>query len=112
MLLALLNGDFIHHNKQVMNESDFNHLIHAPNRLQICAFLMPLQMADFRALKEELGVSDSVLSKHLKLLDKAGYITQTKSNIDGRKCTWISLTKQGRSAFRAHVKILRQIAKF
>jgi len=95
-----------------MNESDFNHLIHAPIRLQICAFLMPLQMAEFRTLKEELNVSDSVLSKHLKLLDEAGYITQKKSQIDGRKCTWLSLTKQGRKAFRAHIAILRQLANF
>lgn len=93
-----------------MIHSGFNHLIHAPNRLQICAFLMPLQMAEFQILKEELGVSDSVLSKHLKLLDEAGYITQKKSQIDGRKCTWLSLTKQGRKAFQAHVDALREIA--
>ena len=71
---------------------------------------MPVQMAEFRALKEELAVSDSVLSKHLKLLDDAGYLTQKKSQINGRKGTWLMLTRQGRNAFRAHAALLREIA--
>ena len=93
-----------------MKDVEFDHLIHAPNRLQICAFLMPLQMAEFRTLKEELDVSDSVLSKHIKQLESAGYVKQKKSQIDGRKCTWLSLTARGRKAFSAHVKALKQIA--
>jgi hypothetical protein len=41
-------------------------VIHAPNRLQICAVLTPLEEAEFQMLRETVGISDSVLSKHIK----------------------------------------------
>ena len=56
----------------------FDTVIHAPNRLQICAFLSPLEEAEFQVLREELAVSDSVLSKHIKQLEEAGYVKQRK----------------------------------
>ena len=55
-------------------EPHFDELIHAPLRLRICASLAPVQWAEFAHLKENLNVSDSVLSKHLKQLTDAGYI--------------------------------------
>jgi DNA-binding HxlR family transcriptional regulator len=33
-----------------------------------------LQEAEFQVLRDELGVSDSVLSKHLKQLEDAGHV--------------------------------------
>ena len=48
-----------------MENSKFDTVIHAPNRLQICALLSPLEQVEFRVIRNELGVSDSVLSKHI-----------------------------------------------
>lgn len=84
-------------------------VIHAPNRLQICAFLAPLDKAEFRVLREELGVSDSVLSKHLKQLEQAGYIVQDKVPKAGRNRTWIGLTDSGRVAFEKYVAQLKRL---
>ncbi len=93
-----------------MNKAKFDSVIHAPNRLQICAFLAPLQEAEFQVLRDELGVSDSVLSKHLKQLEEAGYVTFRKTAISGRQRMWASLTKSGRKAFAAHVQELKILA--
>ncbi len=93
-----------------MTEACFDATIHAPNRLRICAFLMPLEEAEFQVLRDELAVSDSVLSKHIKLLEAAGYVTQRKMTLNGRQRMWLHLTKAGREAFAQHVKELQRLA--
>lgn len=93
-----------------MTKARFNTVIHAPNRLQICAFLTPLQEAEFQVLRNELDVSDSVLSKHLKQLEEAGYVAFRKGAVNGRQRLWASLTKSGRKAFSEHVEELTRIA--
>ena len=92
-----------------MNYSNFNTLIHAPNRLQICALLAPFKRVEFRVLAEDLAVSDSVLSKHIKMLENVGYVKQTKSKVNGRVRRWFHLTGKGRMAFDLHVKELKRI---
>lgn len=85
-------------------------VIHAPNRLQICALLSPLEEAEFAVLRDELGVSDSVLSKHIKQLEEADYVRLRKSALNGRARTWARLTPRGRTAFAAHVAELTRLA--
>ena len=94
-----------------MENAKFDAIIRAPNRLQICALLSPLEQVEFRLIREELDVSDSVLSKHLKHLEKAGYVKQNKSKVNGRDRRWFQLTAKGRSAFERHVKELKRIVK-
>ena len=92
-----------------MAHSKFDPIIHAPNRLQICALLAPLEQVEFRVIRDELSVSDSVLSKHIKHLEDAGYIKQKKSKVNGRARRWFHLTAAGRNAFELHVKELKRI---
>lgn len=92
-----------------MNKARFDTIIHAPNRLQICAFLAPLDDAEFQVLRNALGVSDSVLSKHIKQLEEAGYIKQRKRKVNGRRRTWAYLTGKGRRAFEGHVEELKRL---
>jgi DNA-binding MarR family transcriptional regulator len=92
-----------------MTEAVLNTVIHAPNRLRICALLTPLQEAEFQVLRDELGVSDSVLSKHLKQLEEAGYVAFRKGAVNGRQRMWAGLTKSGREAFSGHVMALNQL---
>ena len=89
--------------------SKFDPIIHAPNRLQICALLAPLDQVEFRVIREELDVSDSVLSKHIKHLEDVGYINQKKSKVNGRSRRWFHLTDKGRSSFELHVEELKRI---
>ena len=92
-----------------MKTSRFDKIIHAPNRLQICAFLVQLEEAEFQLLRDELAVSDSVLSKHIKSLEEAGYVAPAKRTDFGRQRTWLSLTSKGVDAYTAHIKELKRI---
>ncbi len=92
-----------------MTKARFDEIIHAPKRLQICAFLIPLQDAEFQVIRDELDVSDSVLSKHLKHLDTAGYVKFRKGVVNGRQRMWASMTTKGRRAFAGHVQELQRL---
>ncbi len=92
-----------------MSTPVLNEIIHAPNRLKICAFLAPLELAEFGVLRDELDVSDSVLSKHIKQLETAGYVRQRKGSANGRKRSWLHLTSKGRKAFKQYVDELREL---
>jgi DNA-binding MarR family transcriptional regulator len=92
-----------------MIEAKFNPLIHAQNRLQICAILTATAEIEFKVLREKLEVSDSVLSKHLKSLEEASYVRLTKRKDMGRQRTWLSLSTEGRVAYKEHVKALQDI---
>ncbi|WP_432483445.1 transcriptional regulator [Kineococcus esterisolvens] len=87
----------------------FDAVIHAPNRLQLCAMLAPVSDVDFAVLREGLGVSDSVLSKHLKVLEEAGYVELTKRPLASKVRTRARLTPAGRAAFAAHVAELQRV---
>ena len=87
--------------------AQFDTIIHAPNRLQICAFLSPLADAEFPKLRDTLAVSDSVLSKHLRVLEEAGYVKIKKATVESRVRTRVSLTSIGRKAYRGHLAALQ-----
>ena len=85
-------------------------VIHAPGRLQICAILSSVDDAEFAMVRDAIGVSDSVMSKHLKLLEEAGHIAVSKVASGGRQRTWLKLTPGGRKAFKDHVAELTRLA--
>ena len=87
----------------------FNDTIHAPNRLQICAFLHSVSQAEFGTIRDMLGVADSVTSKQLKVLEEAGYVLLTKPTGKGRVKTWAALTPAGTRAYQGHVAALRDL---
>lgn len=85
-------------------------VIHAPVRLQICAILSATNEAEFSLVRDETGVSDSVLSKHVKQLEDAGYLNVRKATLASRQRTWLSLTKVGTRAVAAHFRALQRLA--
>lgn len=89
--------------------ASFDEIVHAPNRLQICAILSAVTSADFATVREALGVADSVLSKHVRVLHEAGYIDVHKTTCASRVRTSLSLTRAGRAAYDGHVAALRAI---
>lgn len=84
-------------------------VIHPPNRLQICAMLSAAREVEFGRLRDEVGLSDSVLSKQVAHLVNAGYVAQRRALKDSRHRTWLSLTPQGRTAYQHHLAALRAI---
>lgn len=88
----------------------FDEVVHAPNRLQICAMLAAVEALDFTTVREALSISDSVLSKQVKILADAGYVQISKTRHGSRTRTWLSLTDAGRVALEGHLAELRRIA--
>lgn len=84
-------------------------MIHPPTRLQLVTMLSAVSEAEFVRLRDELGVSDSVLSKHLSALTDVGYTKTRKGSHSGRRTTWASLTPAGRAALTAHIDALRAL---
>jgi DNA-binding HxlR family transcriptional regulator len=95
--------------KPVTARPRLDDVIHAPNRLGIVALLAATQWAEFAFVRDEVGVSDSVLSKQIAILETAGYVRVRKGHVGKRPRTWVQLTKQGRNAFAAHVAALQEI---
>lgn len=91
-----------------MTEPVFDNLIHASGRLQICAILSAAE-AEFAVVRDTIGISDSVLSKHVKALEEAGYVAVRKAAMGGRQRTWLSMTTAGRKAFAGHVAELNRL---
>lgn len=89
--------------------TDFNDVIHAPQRLRICAILNAAHKVEFGELQQRLDLSKSALSKHLTHLVDAGYVSQDRALRDSRNRLWLSLTPQGTLAYTAHIRALRAI---
>lgn len=93
-----------------MSSPVFDAVIHAPGRLQICAMLSAADEVEFSVVRDGVGVSDSVMSKHVKQLEEAGYVKLRKAAFAGRQRTWLALTGAGRKAFAGHVAELTRLA--
>ncbi|MET4224806.1 transcriptional regulator [Oerskovia enterophila] len=92
----------------------FNEVIHSPVRLRICGVLRRGAELEFAVLRDTLGLSDANLSKNLRVLSDAGFVTVRKESSpdrsDARRLTWVTLTPDGRRAVEAHLAALAQIA--
>ena len=92
-----------------MTAAHFDELIHQSTRLSIIALLAAVDWADFSFVRDELGLSDSALSKQLSTLEEAGYVAIERPLSDRRRRVQARLTPTGRKAFEGHVAALRAI---
>ena len=92
-------------------EPVFDAVVHAPQRLQICAMLARGGEVEFGVLREGLDVSDATLSKHLRTLTEAGYVELRRvQRAKGQARTWVTLTPTGSQALRGHFAFLQSLA--
>ena len=84
-----------------MSTARFDVLIHAPTRLAIVSLLAAAQWADFKYIRDELGLSDSALSKQLSTLESAGYVEIRKGFVGKRPRTSASLSAARPPGIRA-----------
>jgi DNA-binding transcriptional ArsR family regulator len=92
-----------------MTPPKFDELIHAPTRLSIVSLLAATEWADFKFIRDGIGISDSALSKQLTTLEEAGYIEIRKGFVGKRPRTSARLSRVGRAAFEQHVAALQEI---
>ena len=84
-------------------------VVHQRVRLGILAVLSEADQADFTYLKETLGLTDGNLSRHLQVLDEAGFVRIEKTFEGRRPRTWVTSTKAGRAAFASELAALREL---
>jgi DNA-binding MarR family transcriptional regulator len=89
--------------------ADIDQVIHAPARLMVLTYLYVVESVDFVFLKNMTGLTWGNLSTHLTKLEEAGYIAINKEFKGKKPHTTISLTRQGRTAFREYKKSLQQV---
>ncbi|MEU9609666.1 transcriptional regulator [Streptomyces sp. NPDC048057] len=89
---------------------DLSPLLNAPVRLSVVAALAPVDRAEFGFVRDLVEVTDSALSKQVAALEEAGLVSVDKGRVGRRPRTWLSLTKEGRAAYRKHLAALRAIA--
>jgi DNA-binding MarR family transcriptional regulator len=87
----------------------FDEIIHPSTRLSIVALLAAADWIDFSFVRDELGLSDSALSKQFATLEDAGYIAIERPLTERRRRVRVRLTPAGRKAFEGHVAALREI---
>jgi len=84
-------------------------VIHQKVRLGIMSALIARGDADFRLLKQTLGVTDGNLSIHLSKLEEVGYITSTKEFVRKKPHTTYAPTDLGKAAFTGYLAGLERI---
>lgn len=93
---------------------ELNETIHQPVRLRIMAALVALEAdneVDFTTLRQLLEVTDGNLGAHLRKLEEAGYIIVSKTFVERKPRTYVSVTPAGRRVFQEHVAALQSIFK-
>lgn len=104
-----------------MTTPALNAVIHPLPRLRICAALRGAGATEtaerrnemrFSSLRDAAGLSDSALSKHLSVLEQAGYITRFREYgaTRAKDTVWVTLTEAGTKAYEDHLAALRHVA--
>lgn len=83
--------------------------IHQRVRLGILAVLAEADQADFGYLKETLDLTDGNLSRHLRILEEAGFVKLSKGYEGRRPRTWVNATSEGRRALAEHLAALQSL---
>lgn len=89
----------------------FDRLLHQPARLAIMAVLYGCEKADFKFLLQTTELTKGTLSKHLSNLEETGYVDITKSFKGKYPNTSVSMTPQGRKAFKLLRKQYQEFIK-
>lgn len=84
-------------------------VVHQRVRLGILAVLSEARYADFGYLKDALGLTDGNLSRHLSVLEEAGYVTIEKGFAGKRTRTTVKATATGRAALAEHLAALKEL---
>ncbi|WP_374225688.1 winged helix-turn-helix domain-containing protein [Nocardiopsis sp. B62] len=78
-------------------------------RLAMCALLQGAKWIDFATVRDLIGISDPMVSKHSRTLEDAGYLEVRKGAVGRRPKTWFRLTPQGRTALASHLAWLNEL---
>lgn len=78
-------------------------------RLAAIGIVAAAKTVEFSFIRSQLDLKDADLSKQLKALSDAGYITTKRTGRGTTRKTWVSITKQGSAALEAHAAALQEL---
>ena len=87
-------------------------IFHEKARLGIVSSLMSYSEGlAFSDLKQLCGLTDGNLSRHLQVLEEAGYVAIEKGFAGKRPHTQCRLTTDGRARFYDYIQVLEQVVR-
>jgi DNA-binding MarR family transcriptional regulator len=84
-------------------------VVHQRTRLGILVVLAEAGRAQFGFIRDTLELTDGNLSRHLQVLEEAGYVSTEKGYEGRRPRTWVRATKAGRHALAIELAALRAL---
>ncbi len=95
--------------KDLQHIVEIDRVVHEPARLLILSYLYVVESADFLFLLRQTNLTKGNLSSHLTKLEEAGYV-KIKKKFEGKiPHTLLSLTEDGRKAFREYSQRMKRI---
>lgn len=91
--------------------TELNEVIHQRTRLGIMTVLAEGGRIQFGVLKSALELTDGNLSRHLQILEEAGYVLVEKGYEGRRPRTWVKATRAGERALHSELKVLKALVK-
>ncbi|MDU0367249.1 transcriptional regulator [Microbacterium sp. NPDC089180] len=79
-------------------------------RFSIMAALDRATTLSFKEVRDAVEITDSALSKQVSALEAGGYLSVGKSFAGKMPRTSLTMTAEGRTAWRSHLAVLREIA--
>lgn len=92
-----------------MSEHVWDKVLTNPHRYTILAALQESDRVAYATFHEVLGLSKSLLSKHIAALQRAGYVRTARVSGGYRSITELESTHLGAERFSAHQKMLLTI---
>lgn len=89
--------------------ANIDQIIHAPARLMILSYFYVVESTDYVFLMRMTGLTWGNLATHLSKLEEAGYVEVEKTYKGKKPQTILRMTEQGRAAFRAYKKMMKQV---
>jgi DNA-binding MarR family transcriptional regulator len=89
--------------------AEIDQIIHTPARLMVLAYLYVVDSVDYTFLVRLTGLTWGNLATHLAKLEEAGYVTIEKTFRGKKPHSTISLTGEGREAFREYKQSMQQV---
>jgi len=86
-------------------------VVHQRVRLGILTILSETRECRFGTLRDELGLTDGNLNRHLRVLEEAELLQVVKGYEGRRPATWLRLTRQGREALRQELATLEELVR-
>jgi DNA-binding transcriptional ArsR family regulator len=80
-----------------------------PTRLAIVSLLSASRWVEFAFVRDNVGLSDSALSKQISKLGDQDYVEVKRGYVGKRPRTWLKLADDGRTALERHVAALQNI---